>query len=171
MSTSSPSQDQRESAAEVLEGGLDIDLAEPPTRADLAMPDGRRRYVLELAERESFDVTVRFTDGHVLRTPASTVDVTSDGTHDPTSMVVRRTGLSPAELETTLRDAVTSLDADAGRVDAYLAAAPSTTEGDSDLMRSIPTDVGPSETLSIEPIVTALEGRISIDYSISWSND
>ena len=64
-----PRSQQREAAREVVgDGELTIDLSSPPTRADLALPEGRTSTVLMRDEREPFDVTVVFRTANVLVT-------------------------------------------------------------------------------------------------------
>lgn len=169
MSDTGPRAQQREAARQVLDGGLDVDLSSPPSRADLALPESSSSTVLQNRDRSEFDATVRFTDGRVLDTRAYAAAVQAPGGDAaPDRLALRRRGLSLAELERLLRDATEELGADRAAVDSYLAQAARATEQQADVVRSIPTGVRGEEELVIEPVVTAAEGRVSVNYLIRW---
>lgn len=160
----------RNAAQRVLSGGLDVDTSQPPSRDDLGMADGQTSTVLQLPGRMPFDAKVRFSDGHELDATGRVLIVTSkqpDG--PPTAITVRRDGLTMADLETTLTSAVADLGADRTRADAVLTQSRRATSGSSDVIRSLPTGVAAPDRLEIESVVSAHEGRVSVNYLASWS--
>ena len=163
--------DQQRSAAERLlgDGSVSIDLADPPTREDLAVPEGRKTVFLERDDREPFDVTVTFRDGSVLTTPASVLGVHTDGPGTPPhGLTIRRDDMTLDDLQAALSSAVEGLGVDPGEVEQLMAEARSTEGGQADLVRSVPTGVESPDRLTIEPVVTALEGRVSVNYLVEW---
>lgn len=163
---------QRQAAERVLEDGLVVDLTRPPSREELAVPDGRTSTVLQRRDREPFDTTVRFHDGHELRTQGAVLIVTAkSGDGPPTSMTVRRDKMSLADLQTALDTAVDELGADRDRADAVLAAARRATSGRADVIRVLPTAVRSPDRLEVESVVTAREGHVSVNYLVSWGDD
>lgn len=160
---------QRAAAEKILGDGLQVDLTHPPTRADLGLADGDTSTVLQRRDRAPFEVTVRFADGHRLRTTGVAAVVTSPGPEDaPTSLTVRRDGLSLDDLQATLDGAVTDLGADRSRADAVLDQSRSATSGSADVVRSLPTAVAEPDRLDVESVVTAGEGRVSVNYLLGW---
>jgi hypothetical protein len=121
---SGPRSQQRAAARAVLDDGeLTIDLSSPPTRADLALPEGRTSTVLMRDEREPFDVTVVFRDGTELTTPASWVMVNAEGADvDPTSVTIRRASDDLDDLRAAVEQSVAELGVDRSRADDVLKA-------------------------------------------------
>ena len=112
---------------------------------------------------------MRFADGHRLSTTGVAAIVTSPGPEDaPTSLTVRRDGLSLDDLQRTLDGAVTDLGADRSRADAVLDQSRSATSGSADVVRSLPTAVAEPDRLDVESVVTAGEGRVSVNYLLGW---
>lgn len=170
MTTSGKRDTQRQASEAVLgDGSLEIDLADPPSREDLAMGDGQEFSVLQREDEEPVQVTVRFSDGHSLATPAAVLGPTSESPDGPpTSLVIRRHDMTLDELESVLRDSVETFGTDPRRVSALVEGARSAEGGQSDFKRSLPTELDGAERLEIQPIVTALEGRVSVNYTVSW---
>jgi hypothetical protein len=161
---------ERTAAEKVLGDGLRLDLAQPPSRADLALPDGKRTTVLQRADRKPFEVSVTFRDGHRLETSGVAVLVTAeDGDSAPTSIAVRRDKLGLDDLATTLDTAVSDLGSDRARADAVLAQSREATTGSADVIRTLPTGIAGPDRLEVESVVSADEGRVSVNYLISWS--
>jgi hypothetical protein len=162
--------DSRRSAAErVLGGGLDIDLTDPPSRQQLGMKDGLRSAVLQLEDRKPFDVRIDFRDGHRLKTTGVVLIVTADTTTGPpSSLTVRRDGLSQDDLADVIRGAADDLGADRGRADAILEQSRNAGSGRSDVIRTLPTGVKAPDRLEVESVVTAAEGRVSVNYLVAW---
>ncbi len=160
---------QRSAAEKILGDGLQVDLTDPPSRGDLGLADGDSSTVLQRRDRAPFEVTVRFTDGHRLTTTGVAAIVTAPGPGDaPTSLTVRRDGLSLDDLQRTLDGAVTDLGADRSRADAVLDQSRSATSGSADVVRSLPTAVAEPDRLDVESVVTADEGRVSVNYLLDW---
>ncbi len=159
---------QRRDADRVLADGLDLDLSDPPSRSDLALPEGARTAVLQRPDREPFDVEVTFRDGHVLRTTGAVLMVTATADGPPTAVTVRRDGLTLDDLATTLRGAVDDLGAERTRADAVLAQSRRAGDGGADVVRTLPTGVAAPDRLEVESVVTAREGRVSVNYLLDW---
>src|SRR5690606_28195211 len=71
---------QEESVERVLaDGHVEIDLNDPPSRADLAVPEGRKSFFLERPGKEPYEVTVTFTNGVSLTTPVHVLGAVTDG--------------------------------------------------------------------------------------------
>lgn len=170
MTTGNTDQDSRRSTAErVLGDGLDMDLAHPPSRHALGMPEGQRTTVLQLSERRPFDVKIAFRDGHELDTRGVALVVTSttsDG--PPTSLTVRRDQLSQNDLGGVLDSAVRDLGAEPVRAEAVRTQSARATSGQADVIRTLPTGVAPPDRLEIESVVSASEGRVSVNYLVGW---
>ena len=165
----SPSGQAASAQEALLERGLEIDLSKDPTRADFALPEEGKRVILEREDQKPFDVTVRFRDGHVLTTTAVVLIVRTKGPGlAPDHLVVRRDGLTQDELVATLEAAVDEVGADAAATSAYVAKVPTAGEGTSDLIGAIRTSVARPDELTLEPVVSQLEGRASINYVIEW---
>lgn len=160
-------QAQRAAIAEVLsDGTLQVDLADPPSREDLALPPGRTSVPLE-ADEGTVEVVVTAGGDTVLTTPADTVVVSApDGTSPPEGVVVLRRGLSPEELREVVDGAVADLGVDRAAADLALR----DISGDlaSDTSRVLDAEVAPPATLQVEVGRTALEGRGSVTYHVSW---
>lgn len=172
MTESGPRQQQRDAAEQVLADGLDVDLAAPPSRADLGLPDGQTSVVVQNSDRSAFEATVRFSDGHTLSTLAYAAGVRADSASTPPSqLTLRRTDLTLSELAELLRSATEDLGADLDAVEAFLRQADGSTERPGDLIRSITTEVSDPEELVLEPVVTAGEGRVSLNYLIRWETE
>lgn len=152
----------------LADGTVEIDLADPPTREDLAVPEGRRTFFLERPDKEPYEVVVTFTDGTTLRTPASVLGVTTDGTGDPTALAVVRTDLTFEELEEALRGGVEQLGVDEARVEAYLRAAREAGTRRTTVKRALPSRYVAPELLELVPITHGFDGRQQIDYMIRW---
>lgn len=169
MTETGPRQQQRDAAEQVLSGGLDVELSGPPSRADLGLPDGQTSVVLQNSDRSAFEATVRFSDGHTLATSAYAAGVRAeDAQAPPRQLSLRRTDLTLSELAEVLRSATQDLGADPAAVEAFLQQADGATEQPGDLIRSITTEVSDPEELVLQPVVTAGEGRVSLNYLIRW---
>lgn len=170
MTTSSKRDEQRQLREAVLgDGSLEIDLSEPPSREDLALAEGDHSTVLQPDEAAPFMVTVRFSDSRTLTTSASSLGVTAaDPESPPSRVIIRRDGMTVAELEEVLRESVGDFGADPARVVALIEGARGATNGQVDFRRSLPTALAGPERLDIQPIVTALEGRASVNYTVTW---
>lgn len=160
---------QEESVERVLaDGHVEIDLNDPPSRADLAVPEGRKSFFLERPGKEPYEVTVTFTNGVSLTTPVHVLGAVTDGSGDPTELVILRHDLTLAELEEALRDSVTELGVDEGRVDSYLRSARSAEERQATSKRVLPAEgIGP-ERLEVQPIAHGFDQRYQLNYLISW---
>ena len=162
--------EQRQAVEAVIgDGSLTLDLGSPPSRRDLAFPDGVESHVLQREAREQFEVTVRFADGHELRTPADTVLAVAESPDgQPEELVVTRRGMTLADLDAVLGEATSSFGADPARVEQVVSRAHDMEGADSDLIRAVPTAVEPAGSLEVETVVTALEGRVAVHYHVSW---
>lgn len=163
---------QRRAADEVVgDGSVTIDLTDPPSRSDLGVTEGRKTVMLQRDEREPFEVTVRFSDGHVLTTTAMVLGVHTDGGDTaPHSLTIRRDSMTLTDLEEALLAAQQDLGADPQRVADVLEDARTATSGSGDVIRALPTALDGDERLEIEPVVTADEGRVSVNYLVSWGS-
>ncbi|MEJ5914392.1 hypothetical protein [Pseudokineococcus sp. 1T1Z-3] len=177
MTTSSPDderggtgsrQAERAAVAEVLaDGTLRIDLTDPPSREDLALPPGRTSIPLE-ADEGTVEVVVTTANDPVLAVPADTVFVSApDGSSPPEEVVVLRRGLTDEELRDVVDTAVLELGVDPVAGDLALR----DISGDlaSDTSRVLDTQVASPATIQVEVGRTALEGRGSVYYHLSWS--
>lgn len=165
-----PRSEQRAAAREVVgDGELTIDLSSPPTRADLALPEGRTSTVLMRDEREPFDVTVVFRDGTELTTPASWVTVTADDADtDPTSVTIRRASDDLDDFRAAVEQSVADLGVDRSRADDVLRRSEQATSGDTDEMRVLPTAVAPPDLLELRTIAKASREEYHVNYIVTW---
>lgn len=149
---------------------LEVDLGDPPTRSDLAVPDGRRTFIIESPERDLFRTTVTFSDGHVLDVDqVSFVSVETDGTSDPTRLVVGVRDLGPEEMAELLRADVDRFGLDPARVDAFLDAMAGAEAGDRFTRRAIPAEaIAPPEWMEVQPVVRGESGRYVVNYTVDW---
>ncbi len=165
-SASERRQAQRAAVAELLaDGTLVLDLDDPPSRTDLALPDGRTSIPLE-REGGGLEVLVAAGGQDLLRTPADTVVVTAaDGTAPPGSVVVVRRGLTEGQLRAVVDGAVADLGVDPSQAD--LALRDVSGDLELDTTRVLATDV-PSASLEVEVGRTALEGEGFVAYHLDW---
>ncbi|NYG56756.1 hypothetical protein [Nocardioides perillae] len=172
METTGPADAEERAAERVLAEGLVVDLADPPTREELALPDGVSSTVLQTEDETPAEVTVRFSDGGELVVPAYAVVVDSLGPEaPPTSLALARVDLSPAELADVLASAVAELGADEAAVAAYLDAVPRAGSREGDLIRAIPTRYDGREELVLDVVTTQAEGRIRVNYLVAWGEE
>lgn len=160
---------QDDPAQQVLaDGRVSIDLSDPPSRADLGVPEGRRTFFLEMPGKEPFEVDVTFSDGTTLTTPAHVLGVTTDGTSDPTGVTVLRHDLTLEELEQALAESVTTFGVAQDRVESYLRSARTAVQRETTVQRALPaTSISP-ESLEVQPIVHGFDQRQQLNYLISW---
>ncbi len=165
-----PRSQQREAVREAVgDGELTIDLSSPPTRADLALPEGRTTTVLQRDEREPFDVTVVFRDGTELTTSASWVTVTAeDESADPTSVTIRRAGDGLDDLRAAVEQSVADFGVERSRADTALSQSERATSGDADAKYVLPTAVAPPDRLEVETIAKANREEYHVNYLVSW---
>lgn len=155
-------------AAVLADGRVEIDLSDPPSRADLAVPDGRRTSFLERPDRSAYEVVVTFTDGTTLTTPAHVVGATTDGESDPTGVTVLRHDLTLEELEAALRDAVAQLGVDEARVESYLRSARTAQERETTVKRALPAEGLAPERVEVQPIAHGFDQRYQLNYLVDW---
>lgn len=133
------------------------------------MTDGEQFSVLQRDDEQPVEVTVRFSDGHTLTTPASVLGPSSDRPdRPPTRPIIRRDDITLAELENVLRDSVESFGTAPAEVDLVIQGARSAEGGEINFKRSVLADIEPPESLDIQSTVTALDGRVSVNYTVSW---
>jgi hypothetical protein len=161
---------QREAISEVVgDGALTIDLTAPPSREQLALMDGRESVILERDEGEPVDVTVVFHDGKRLSVPATWIAVHADDAESaPTSVTVRRSGEGLDHLRGALDEAVAGLGVARVATDAILEESAGATEGQADVMRSVPTSVGAPDRLSLRTIAKANREEYAVNYLVEW---
>jgi hypothetical protein len=161
---------EREAIQDVVgEGDLTIDLSSPPTRADLAMPEGRSTVILERDDDEPFDVRVVFRDGTELTTPARWVSVTAeDGDADPTSVTIRRAGDGLDDLRAAVEQSVAELGVEQARADTALSQSEQATSGRSDVMYALPTTIAPPDKLTVRTIAKASREEYAVNYIVEW---
>lgn len=161
---------QREAAEAVVgDGSVTVDLTDPPSREELAVPEERTTVFLQRDGREPFDVTVRFRDGHELTTPAAVLGVETDGPGTaPKALTIRRDEMTLDDLRAALDSAVADLGVDRADADDALRRAEQAGSGDKDLIVTLRTAVADPDRLELEPVVSAMEGRVSINYLVHW---
>lgn len=156
----------------LLADGIEIDLATPPTREELAMPEDRGMVVLEREDRSRFPVTVRFRDGHTLTVEADQLGVDSPGPGQaPEQLVIVRDDLDMEALRADLDAAAGDVGADRAGITAYLDQMEAVLATGKDHRRTLTTAVAPPDRLTIQPITTALERDAFINYTIRWDVD
>jgi hypothetical protein len=162
--------EQREAIQEVVgDGELTIDLSSPPTRADVALPDGRSTVILERDGEDLIDVTVVFRDGTELTTPARWVSVTAeDGEADPTSVTIRRAGDGLDDLRAAVEQSVAELGVEQSRADTALSQSEQATSGRSDVMYALPAAVAPPDKLTVRTIAKASREEYAVNYIVEW---
>lgn len=108
--------------ADLLDGGLEIDLGERLTRADVGLSDGRNDAILALRDGvgEPFQVKVHFPDGRVLETDASDVVVVATGPDGPPkSLSITRRRMSDNDLRAALAEAARRFNVDTAKMDSF----------------------------------------------------
>lgn len=156
-----------EAAAEALfaDGLVELDLREPPSRADLALPEGVQSTVLE-PDAGSVEVVVTFSDGTVLRTSAQALHVKSpDGSSAPNRVDLLNYDLPDEEVRSRMDAAVAELGVardDAEQVlqevlDRDVEYAPVV----------VPTGVAEPDRLDVELVSDDAPG-VQVHYFVSW---
>lgn len=157
--------------AELLDDGhLEIDLTDPPTRAELAVPDGRKTFIIEDEGKEPFRVTVTFSDGHVLEADgASFVSVETDGASDPTRLVIGVLGLTLEEMTTLLRRDAEQFGIEEGRLNSFLRDAAAAEEGDPFTRSNFQAKgIAAPEFLEVTGILDGTAADSQVNYIVEW---
>ena len=153
--------------ADVLAHPIVLDLSTGLTRAQFGMGPDDIDAALQRHDHSTFPVTVRLRDGRTIEADADTLMAISAGAGKPVTRVeISMRHLSRSAWETALSSAIDDLGVDPDVVAAYEAGV---ARGgfSADEIRSFDTDVKKPDRVQVESIVTALEGRRSVSYSIT----
>lgn len=170
--TNGPDASTDEKAAQqavLADGVVEIDLSDPPSREDLAVPDGRRATMLQREDDAAFTVRVTFSDGTVLETPARILGVETDGSGPPTGLTIRRDRLTFDELVSTLEADRERLDLDEGALASYLRAARAVTPDGNDAQAVLRSGaVAEPEFLEVKPRTHHEGSDHMVQYLVAW---
>lgn len=162
-------QEDRAVEALLADSLVEIDLTDPPSRADLAVPEGRTYVPLQREDNAPFTVRVTFSDGTVLESTARVLSVETDGDGPPTGLTVRNDGLTFDELQSTLLEDETTFGLDKASVASFLRAAPHAEERGTDVRRSIRASaVQEPEWLEVSPRMHHEGTDHMINYRLGW---
>lgn len=162
--------EQRAAIQEVVgDGELTIDLTAPPSRADVALPEGRNTVILERDGDDPIDVTVVFRDGTRLSTQALWISATADDADsDPSTVTIRRAGDTLEDLRTAVDEAVSDLGVERSRADTALQQSEGATDGQGDVLYSLPTDIADPDRLSLRTIAKSARAQYAVNYIVEW---
>lgn len=164
--------DPRDAAiAEVLaDGHVEIDLADPPERSDLALIDDASEVFLEKPDFERFKVTLTFSDGQVLEVDdvkVLGVQTNAAGQVDGATIGLREFGFD--EIERRLLDSVERFGVDATRVNSYLRSAGQTKQLGRMVQVSLPAEgITAPEFLEVQPVVHEDDDEHVLNYLVEW---
>lgn len=163
--------DPRDTAiAEVLaDGHVEIDLADPPQRSDLALVDGASEVFLEKPGFERFKVTLTFSEGQVLEIDGVKVlGVQTNGAGQVDGVTIGLRELTFDEVERRLLDSVERFGVDATRVSSYLRSAGQAKELGRMVQASLPAEaITAPEFLEVQPVVHSDDDHV-LNYLVEW---
>lgn len=161
-------EESRAAVTALLDGGLELDLGERVTRADVGLIDGELSTVLTSKEGggEPFQVTVHFPDGRVLRTDASDVTVMATGPDGPPMWLsITRRRMSDNDLRAAITDAARRFNIEQIRRDSFYQEWKQAGHLDR-ATSAFPTDVMAPVQLHVEPVGERPGEANSIHYSV-----
>lgn len=152
-------------AERIIGDALGVDLAMPPTRADLGLEEGQDSVTLALPGEKAFEVLVYFDNGETLQTEAQEVTATSaTPSSPPNELRIVRSAMDYDAFQQALDDAVRNFGADPQEAERLLGLTP----GSDDEASSLFTAQTGAESLSLQATVDAESGEYAVTWQVNW---